>query len=275
MRKTCAIAAFALLLAFLPFEAGALEPPDYIRANFGVLIESQLNPNFDGNVSSPSINFDFGLGLNYPFAPESRLSFAPSGHFYSYYGEYNSGQPVSADQAFSSTYIIGIMLDAPVMYTLPLGNSGDFTLSAGAGLCLDLRLALQSGDIEATSSSASADDAASLSNTYFWSEGRFIDPSTTINLDYRLNDRMGVGFMGRVLWPIYNLWTGEGYGFLDQTKYILNITIRYKLKPKGGSAADATPTVSPAPPQPGADSSSAKEPPASPPTADASQAPAK
>jgi len=233
MRKSCAVLGVSLGIVLASAGAWALEPPDYMRANFGVLVESHLNPDFAGNVSSPSINFSLGAGINYPLAPESPFSFAPSAQLYGYYGEFNSGQPVAADQAFSSTYIVGLMLNAPIMYTTPIGES-DFTFSGGAGLCLDLRLALKSGDIPASDSSDSADTAASDSNFYFWSEGRFLVPSTTLDVDYRLSDRIYVGLLTRILWPIYNLWTGEGYGFLDQTKYIINVSLRYKLKPKGG-----------------------------------------
>ena len=238
MNKPCA--ALALALAFVPLEATALESPDSLRVTMGVLIESQLNPGLDSNVSTPSINYNFGAGLNYPFAPDSRFSFAPSGNLYFYYGEFNSGQPVSADQAFSSTYIVGALLNAPVMYSLPLGSS-DFTLRAGLGLCLDLRVALKSGDIPSTPTSDSADDAAADSNKYFWGKGRFITPSTTVGVEYALNDRMSAGLSTRVLWPIYNLWTSEGYGFFDQTKYIIDIAIRYKLKPKDEPAPAAAP----------------------------------
>jgi hypothetical protein len=238
MHKYSAAAVLALVLAFVPLEATALESPDLLRATMGVLIESQLNPAFDSNVPAPSINFNLGAGLNFPFSPESRFSFAPTGDLYFYYGEFNSGQPVSADQAFSSTYILGALLNAPVMYTFPLG-SGKFTLYAGLGLCLDLRFAFKSGDIPADSArnTDSADDAASDTNKYFWGKGRFLMPSTTVNIEYALNDRMGVGLSTRVLWPFYNIWTKEGYGFLDQTKYLINVAIRYKLKKKGDSQA--------------------------------------
>jgi hypothetical protein len=250
MHKPCAAAILALILALVPLGATALEPPDSIRVTMGALIESRLNPAYSdvgtySSVSTPSINFNFGGGVNFPLAPGSRFSFAPSGNIYFYYGEFNSGQPIAADQAFSSTYIVGALLNAPVMYSLPLGSS-DFTIRGGLGLCLDLRFALKSGDIPASTTWESADDAAGDSNKYFWGKGRFITPTTTINVEYALNDRMGVGLSTRMLWPIYNLWTNEGYGFFDQTKYVIDVVIRYKLKPKGASSS--APAAEPAPP---------------------------
>jgi hypothetical protein len=279
MHKTRAVSAFALAFALAATGAAALEPADFLRANFGVLVESHLNPDFKSNVASPSVNFNFGAGLNFPFSAESPFSFAPSALFYSYYGEFIEGQPVSADQAFSSTYIVGIMLNSAIMYTTPIGSS-KFTFSGGVGLCIDARFAIKSGDIpeDPARKTASADDAAAYSNKYFWGKGRFIDPSTTINIDYALTDRIGVGVTGRVLWPFYNLWTKEGYGFLDQTKYIINLTLRYNLRSKGSeeAAADSeTPSeAGPAQASPAEAAPQGEATPAAPPAADAAPKPA-
>jgi len=226
-----------LLLALLPLRASALEAPDTLRANWGVLVESLTNPALSSHVSSPSINFNFGAGISMLFAPESRWSFAPSADIYYYYGEFNSGQPVATDEAFSSTFVLGLLLNAPAVYSIPL--SPQITVSAGAGLCLDLRFAFNSGDLDA--------GAAKASNAYFWGMARFLTPSTVLRFEYKLTERVGFGFSGRVLWPAYNLWTGEGYGFFDQGKYLLSLVVRYKLKaPVDSSAGDAGAPAAPA-----------------------------
>jgi hypothetical protein len=238
MRKHTAFA--ALVLALLPLGVAALEAPDAIRGNWGVLVESLLNPALNSNVSSPSINFNFGAGVSMPFSPDSRISFGPSADIYFYNGEFNGGQPVAADESNSTTYVVGCLLNAPVVYSLPINPK--LTLSAGMGLCLDLRFAL------ASSGDTSSD--ASKSNAYFWGMGRFITPSTTLRLEYTLTERVGFGFSGRILWPIYNLWTGEGYGFFDQTKYLLDIVIRFRLRaasPQALAEPSASPADSPAP----------------------------
>lgn len=224
----------ALALALLPFGVAALEAPDAIRGNWGVLVESLLNPALNSNVSSPSINFNFGAGVSMPFSPDSRISFGPSADIYFYNGEFNGGQPVAADESNSTTYVVGCLLNAPVVYSFPINPK--LTLSAGMGLCLDLRFAL-------ASSGATSSDA-SKSNAYFWGMSRFITPSTTLRLEYTLTERVGFGFSGRILWPIYNLWTGEGYGFFDQGKYLIDLVVRFRLKPAGGSAA-AAPAAAP------------------------------
>jgi hypothetical protein len=226
-----------LLLALLPLGASALEAPETLRANWGVLVESLTNPALSSHVSSPGINFSFGAGVGMPLSPDSRWSFGPSADLYWYYGEFNSGQPVATDEAFSSTFVLGLLLNAPMVYSIPLDSK--FTLSAGGGLCLDIRFAFKSGDLDAS--------AAKSSNAYFWGMGRFITPSTTLRIEYKLTERVGFGFSARVLWPIFNLWTGEGYGFFDQGKYLLALVVRYKLKaPVDSSAGDAGAAAAPA-----------------------------
>jgi hypothetical protein len=245
-----------LVLVLLPLGASALEEPDILRANWGVLVESLTNPALSSQVSSPSINFNFGAGVSMPLSPDSPWSFGPSADLYWYYGEFNGGQPVATDEAFSSTFVLGLLLNAPVVYSIPLDSK--FTFSAGAGLCLDLRFAFQSGDLDAS--------AAKSSNAYFWGMGRFITPSTTLRIEYKLTERVGFGFSARVLWPVYNLWTGEGYGFFDQGKYLLSLVVRYKLKaPVEATAAAAVPV--PAAAVPPAEAPAAAAPPAPAPAA--------
>ena len=244
MRIRRSLAILALLFA-LPLGASALEAPDSLRVTWGVLVESLLNPSFAGNVSSPSVSFNVGAGVSMPFAPGSRFSFAPSADLYWYYSEFNSGQPVSADEAFSTTFTVGALLNAPIVYGFPLGTN--MSLNFGLGLCFDVRFAFTSGDL--------APGDAALSNAYFWGEGRFVAPSTLLRFDYALTERVGFGVSARVIWPIYNLWTGEGYGFLDQTKYVIDMVIRLRLSAKKADQPDSsqppapeTPAASETPP---------------------------
>jgi hypothetical protein len=238
MRKSPPLA--VLVLVLIPIGASALEAPDTLRANWGVLVESLTNPALDSQVSSPSINFNFGAGLNMPLSPDSRWSFGPSADLYWYYGEFNSGQPVATDEAFSSIFVMGLLFNAPFVYSIPIDPK--FTFSAGAGLCLDLRFAFKSGDLDSS--------AAKSSNAYFWGMGRFITPSTTLRIEYKLTERVGFGFSARVLWPIFNIWTGEGYGFFDQGKYLFSLVVRYKLQPAAAPPAAEAPAESPEPASP-------------------------
>lgn len=212
----------ALALALLPLSgAAALEAPTAIRPSVGLVMESLLDPNLAGHaIPSPSLNVSFGAGVVMPLEAGSRFSFEPSADLYFYNAEYTTdGQALPTDESFGQAFVIGLLLDAPVVYTFPAWQN--FTFGAGAGLCLNLRVAISTDPAYAGNTP--------LMNGYFWDKGRFITPSTLVRGEYKLTDNVDVGLTGRVLWPIYNLWTGEGYGFFDQGTYLLQITMIYKL----------------------------------------------
>jgi hypothetical protein len=188
-------------------------------------MESLLNPANTSSVPSPSLNVSFGCGVVMPLTAGSRLSFEPSADIYSFNAEYFNGQALPADESFSSAFVVGLLLDAPVVYSFPEWRN--LTFGVGAGLCLDIRVAFSTDP-------AKAGDTPQM-NQYFWDKARFLTPSTLIRGEYKLTDRVVIGLTGRVLWPIYNLWTGEGYGFFDQGMYLLEISMRYKLGKGEGS----------------------------------------
>jgi hypothetical protein len=231
---------FALALAAIP--AAALESPEYLRVNWGVLGESFLDPalttvgNYENRASPFSVNFNLGAGVSMPFVAGSNWAFAPTADLYYYNATYTTaGQPVAVDETFSIATVFGLLLDASVAYSYPIGEK--ISLAASAGLCIDARIAFvnSSGDSAGTNSM----------NSYFWNQGRFFSPSTAIRGEYKLTNSISFGFSGRVLWPIYNLWTNEGFGFFDQTKYMFDLVIRYRL---GGKLTAPAPEAAEPPP---------------------------
>jgi hypothetical protein len=219
MRARVAFAVL-ILVAFPLGGAAALEAPESIRATWGVLAEALLDSSVDSEISSPSFNFHLGFGATMPFSAESPFSFEPSASFHSSYCEYLNNRAVPTDQTFGSAYELGILLDAPVVFTVPLDDS--FSFGIGVGACFDIRYAFT------IDSSYHANDTPWI-NSYYWEQGRFFTPSTLIRGEYMLSERFSLGLEGRALWPIYNLWTDEGYGFLDRAKFLAGISIRYKL----------------------------------------------
>ena len=148
------------------------------------------------------------------------MSFEPSADIYYYNAEYTANhQTVSTDEAFSSAFVLGLLLDAPVVYSLSAGPK--FTFGFGAGLCLDVRIAF-------TTDPGRAENTPFM-NGYFWDKARFILPSTLIRGEYKLTDRVDFGFTGRVLWPIHNLWSGDGFGFMDRGIYLVDLSVLYRL----------------------------------------------
>ena len=238
----CIVAILALSLLALAGAAAQMslfKSPEYLRLTWGVLLESFLDPALQtsGNlvrVPKTAINFNFGAGISLPFSAVPELAFAPSGDIYYYNAEYSdSGQPVATDETFSSAFVLGLILNAPVVYSYSITDK--ISLSAGLGLAFDIRAAITTDSQKAANTE--------LMNTYFWDQGRFFMPSTSARFEYKLTERVGFGFNGRVLWPIYNWWTGEGLGFFDQAKYLINLVVRYKF-----SEPSAAPNPEPAAP---------------------------
>jgi hypothetical protein len=219
-----AIGVLALCL-LAPSGAAALEAPIAVRPTWGVAVEGLLDPALAGQVSRPSINFNLGAGVVMPFSAGSRFSFEPSADLYWANYEYLNGAAVPTDETFGSAFGLGLLLDAPVVYTIPLAKG--FSLGFGMGLCFDIRAAFT------LDSTYKPEDTAPM-NSYFWDKARFLMPSTILRAEYALTERVGFGLSGRILWPLYNLWSGMGVGFFDRAKYLVDLSIVYKLgKPAG------------------------------------------
>lgn len=224
-----AIAAIACAFVSL-WGAAALEAPVAVRPTWGVLIESVADTS--APAFSPGLYFNLGAGVIMPFAPDSVFSFVPSADLYYYTAALNaSGRAVPVDNSQGgSGFVLGLLLDAPVVYNLSLGK---FALGLGLGLCLDLRVAF-GNDINTQYIPAM--------NAYFWDKARFLMPSITLRGEYQLTERVSFGIKSRMLVPVYNLWAGEGTGFLDHAKYLVDLAILYKLG--GGPPAAPAPADS-------------------------------
>lgn len=201
------------LRAASPFEA-----PASIRPTWGVLMEPLLDEAAASEVPSPSLNFVLGASVELPLAASARWAFEPSAELYWYYAEYVNGRAVPGDQTLSDAFAIGLLVDAPLVYSIPI--AGKFSASVGGGLCLDLRFAIDTppygrlGEIYA----------------YLWDKARFILPSALARVEYDLAERVGFGLELRAFLPVFNLWTPDSPGFFDQAIFIANLAVRYRLR---------------------------------------------
>jgi hypothetical protein len=234
--------AAVLALALFPLIGGSAQTPlfgapEYLRVTWGVIVENYLDPALASHNVTPSINFNFGAGVSFPFSALPRLAFAPSGDIYYYNTEYSAnGQPVPGDEGgFASAFVLGLLLNAPVVYSYPISDT--ISVSGGLGLAFDLRAAI-------TTDAAKAGNTA-LINAYLWDQGRFFMPSTALRFEYKLTERVGFGFNGRFFWPIYNWWSGESYGFFDQSKYLIDLVVRYKFDAPAAAAKTESPDLPP------------------------------
>jgi len=208
--------ALGAALAFLPLSsAKALGPAESIRPDLGVIIQLNLDPSSE---TTHLITNILGAAVVLPFSSGSAWAFEPSADLYWTYYELFNGRAMSTEIADREAFVIGLLLNAPVVYSLPLG--GNWSCGFGAGLGLNLR-----GGFQASSDVPTSDVAAI--NTYFWSKARFIMPSTLARVEYKLTQRIDFGFSALAYWPIFNLWSGEGLSFLDQAIFGGALLVRY------------------------------------------------
>lgn len=202
-----------------PFFSWLGSPQGLSIGSAGILIV-----NNDPGTTSSDFHLTGGLSASasYAFKGSELLSFEPNillWRSWYYWTAANKAVPVSLEDR--QAWVLGILLDFPIAFTLPLGKAMDFT--ASGGLCLNLRLGIKA---DATVS----DSAVSSINAYLWSAARFILPTTAAGLSLRINDNLKGRLGLKAYWPISNLWSGEGLGFLDQTMVALNLSLAWRPK---------------------------------------------
>jgi hypothetical protein len=191
--------------------------PAALRPGLDVLVGLNLDSSSQTShliTSGLACGLEYNLGAGFGFEPNFDA-------YWNYYQLSSSGRAVPCEEGERDVYAFGLLLDLPIVYTLRLG--GRFALSAGLGLCFDLRAGIKAAP-EVT------DDTVAALNSYFWSEGRFFLPSSLFRMEYRLNDKISVDLGGKYLWPIFNLWAGEDLSFFDQSLIDVSMSFRYRLR---------------------------------------------
>jgi len=218
-----ALALLLLLAAIAPL--AALDKPAAFRPDLGVVYVPNLDPDKE---TASLVTYVLGCGVVYPLnvgllaRGKASWSFEPSVDFYTAYYELDaSGRAVPTELADRQAFVLGLLVDAPIVLSVPLDEK--FTFGAGAGLAFDLRAAFQDSD------PSIAEGTGGEINAYFWGKGRFVLPSTFIRIEYRLTERVDFGFSVRAYWPLFNFWAGEGLPILDQGIFGGSLGVRYKL----------------------------------------------
>ena len=211
--------ALALSLALLS-AASLLAAPKItaIRPDLGVI----FMPNLDPDKETPNlVTYVLGCGAIIPLEKEP-LSFEPAVDIYTNYYELDAlgrGIPTTVEER--SAFVIGLIIDAPLVYSWTLDEEEKWTLSCGGGPAFDIRVGFLAAE-------EGKEDLGSI-NAYFWKSLRFFQPTTFVRGEYRLTERVGFGFAIRAYWPIFNLWAGEGLPFFDQSLFCGSLGVNYKL----------------------------------------------
>ncbi len=194
-------------------------PRDLSLGTIGILIA-----NNDPGTDSSATHLTGGLSAtaSYPLGDSPVLDLRPNLVLWrSWYYWTLAGKAVPVGVEDRDVWLLGILLDLPLTFHRPLGK--DMEYSAGLGLCLNLRLGFKAD-------AAESDATVAKINSYLWSSARFIMPTTSAGLSLRINDKLSGNLGIKVYWPVYNLWAGEGLGFLDQAMATLSLSIGWRPK---------------------------------------------
>lgn len=203
-----------------------LASPAAYRPEMGLLFIANRDPEA-GIATNHLITNSFGFALEYGLGGQGLFGFEPGLTVYSnYYTLSAAGKAVPCPPEIRDVYMIGALLDLPLLLELRLGPR--FSLTAGGGLTLHLRVGIKAApDIGIQGDTSDDDDVLKTINLYYWSMGRFFLPSTTLRLDYTAKEKFSFGLAFKAYWPIFNLWAGEDLGFFDQMILGVALTARF------------------------------------------------
>jgi hypothetical protein len=154
---------------------------------------------------SPIINM-LGAGTVFPLADQ--FSIAPTLDFYSCYYNWVSGRAVVAMDESRTAVVLGAILDLPINYTIDFTPIHRLILSGGPAFVI------RAGVLGQAVPSAEQPAVNSIS-AYLWDKGRFFYPEVGISYSYAAASWVRFGATARVMFPLFNWWTGEGLPFAD------------------------------------------------------------
>ena len=206
-----AFLAFACLSALLPGQEAPASPPldprptDLILRDTVQVILNLDSARFLSSAPSPIINM-LGGGTVIPL--QQKFSIAPSIDIYSAYYNWVSGRAVPAMDESRTAVVLGAILDVPVNYTIDFTPIHRLILSGGPAFVI--RAGVLANAVPATEQ-----PSVNSIGSYFWDKGRFFYPEVGISYSYAAASWVRFGATARVMFPVFNWWSGEGLSGAD------------------------------------------------------------
>lgn len=200
-----AFLAFACLSALLAAEGPAASsgfdarPTDLILRDTVQVILNLDSARMLSSAPSPIINM-LGGGTVIPL-PQA-FSLAPSIDVYSAYYNWVSGRAVPAMDENRTAVVLGAILDVPVNYTIDFTPVHRLILSGGPAFVLR-------AGILANGVPAAEQPSVNAISGYLWDKGRFFYPEIGISYSYAAASWVRFGATARVMFPVFNWWSGE------------------------------------------------------------------
>jgi hypothetical protein len=206
-----AILAFTCLSALLPAQDASgsalldARPTDLILRDTVQVILNLDSARMLSSAPSPIINM-LGGGTVIPLP--QKFSLAPSIDVYSAYYNWVSGRAVPAMDENRTAVVLGAILDVPVNYTIDFTPIHRLILSGGPAFVI--RAGVLANGVPSTEQSS----VNSISG-YLWDKGRFFYPEIGISYSYAAASWVRFGATARVMFPVFNWWSGENLSGAD------------------------------------------------------------
>lgn len=155
------------------------------------------------------------------------LYFAPSATIYTVDYLWAAGRPLPAEIENRTSYVISLLLDMPVLYTI---EKGRFLYSFGGGPAFLARYGFLDSGVSANEKSYegeeyTAGEQVKKINSYFWGAARWLYPTVQAGVRYKLDTGWGGGLTLRVGIPVSNLWSTPKVTFADSIMIMAALVI--------------------------------------------------
>lgn len=118
----------------------------------------------------------------------------------------NLQRPVPAAVENRWTTVIGFMLGPQLLFRS--GLSETTALRVYGGPVADLRLCLIAEDLNDDEQDEASRQTGAVAD-YFWGDTRWLLPVLGAGMDFRISEKLALGFDLRLWFPLYKLWTAE------------------------------------------------------------------
>ena len=136
------------------------------------------------------------------------------GTYYAYSDKLDRAVPAIPDNR--SSFVIGSLMGIQALKIFPLTDT--MRIRAYGGPAADLRICLVADGLEGADKSDASSQTKDIVS-YFWGKGRWFMPVIGAGMDFKLTEKLLLGFDTRVWFPVYRLWTGESLPAIEGWRF--------------------------------------------------------
>lgn len=195
-------------------------------------MQSNGDPGGLSSAPSPLVGFlgaEYRYAIPYTFGGTKPLPlwFAPSATIFTVDYLWANDRPLPAEIENRTSYVISLLLDMPVVYTI---EKDRFLYSFGGGPAILARYGFLDSGVSADAKSYpnepyTAGEQVKKINSYFWGAARWLYPTIQAGARYKLETGWGAGLTLRIGIPVANLWSTPSVPFADSIMIMAALVI--------------------------------------------------